>query len=115
VLGVHPEYSGLLEIEVELDPYPPRGWEQGFNHPEGVGISLSMHPPRLSGSTIYIMPPDKQVEDYIKHIDERIDAANAIFEKRHLPELHAAEDARNKAEDEKRQRLEEAQRKLKNL
>jgi hypothetical protein len=39
-----------------------------------------MHPPRLSGSTIYIRLPDQEVEAYIEHVDERISAANAAYE-----------------------------------
>jgi hypothetical protein len=115
VRGVHPTYRGLLEVVVELDRRPPDGWAQCFDHPEGVGMSLSMHPPRLSGGTIYLMPPDGEVEQYMAHIDERIRAANTSYEQRILPQVRAAEVVKQQAADEEQRRLTEARRKLEGL
>lgn len=115
VLGVHPQYRGLLEVEVELSQRPPAEWGEAFLHPEGVEVSVSMHRPRLSGSIIYITPPDDQVEEYVRHVDERISAANATYEQRILPRARIAEDAENRSRDEERRRLEEAKKRLQGL
>lgn len=76
---------------------------------------MSMHPPHLSGSTIYIRPPDRELEAYIEHIDERISAANATYEARFLPQARAAAQAENQVKEEERRRLEEARKKIDGL
>jgi hypothetical protein len=104
VLGVHPQYSGLLRIEIRLDPSPPVGWAQGFSSPRGVGIPISMHPPEIRGGSIYITPPDDEVEKYVAHIDERIAAANRVYQDEVMPDLRrrAERDAAAKAEEQRR-------------
>jgi hypothetical protein len=74
-----------------------------------------MHPPRLSGSDIYITPPDNEVERYISHIDERIAAANVAYEKHILPKVRAAEEAEARAKEDEKRRLDEVRRKIENL
>ena len=91
VRGVNSQYPGLLDVEIDLTRTPPPEWTQGFIHPSGVGISLSMHPPEISGSRVQIRPPDGELEKYVAHVDERIEAANTYFEQRVLPALNAAE------------------------
>ena len=115
IIGRHSRYMGLLEVEIEISGDPPGEWAQAFQHPEGVGISLSMHPPRLSGAIIYITPPDNEIESYVAHVDDRIRAANATYEKRYLPNILDREEARNQAAEEERLRLEDARRRLKKL
>jgi hypothetical protein len=115
VLGVHPQYRGLLEIEIELDSMPSAEWVQAFNHPAGVSMSMSMHPPRLSGSTIYIRPPDQELASYIEHIDERIAAANATYEARVLPQERAAALREKQVKEEETRRVEEARKKSEKL
>lgn len=114
-LGVHPENRQALAVEVDLDRLPPAGWDAFFERPEGVGISMSMHPPRLSGRTIHIMAPDTELENYLANVDARIGAANATYEKRVLPQVRAAEAAAADAKKEEQRRLAEAQRKLEKL
>ena len=113
--GSDPEYRRLLRIEVELSQTPPPGWAEEFQNPVGLGIPMSMHPPRISGRNVYLSPPDDQVEEYVKHLDERIAAANKGYEQRVLPKVRAAEEARRQADEEEKRRREEAQRRLDKL
>ncbi len=113
--GSDPEYRRLLRIEVELSQVPPDGWEAEFNNPEGLSVSMSMHPPRLRGRTVYLTPQDDQLEEYVKALDDRVAAANKGYERRILPRLQAAEQARRQADEEETRRREDAQRRLDKL
>jgi hypothetical protein len=112
VRGPNSQYAGLLDVDIELSHRPPKVWARFFENPSGIGISLSMHPPTLSGSTVRITPPDDGVEKYAQHIEERLAHTNQWFEETALPQINAAEE-RQRAEDEaEAERLQEAQRKL---
>lgn len=114
-VGIHAQYEGLLVVEIPLEPYPDEAWRSIFDHPPGVGISMSMHPPRLIGSSVTIHPPDTEVERYVSHVRERVDAANAEYDKTVRPRLEALERQRIAAEEERRRRIAEAQAKLDEL
>lgn len=114
VLGVDPDASALLKARITLSSSPPPQWKEYFDAPIGVQVDMSMHPPRLAGSTldpsIFIRFEDDHLERYVQHVDERIAAANARYEETVLPRLRAeAEDQRRRLEDEQR-RLEDARR-----
>lgn len=91
VRGVNDQYPGLINAEIDLNISPPREWVQAFNNPSDVPISMSMHPPELSGSTIRIRYPDGQLPAYVANVDARCEAANLYFERHILPALNAAE------------------------
>lgn len=91
VRGVDPQYSGLIDADIDLSTTPPAEWAQAFNNPPDVPISMNMHPPELAGSTIRIRYPDGQLAAYVANVDARIEAANLYFEQRVLPALIAAE------------------------
>jgi hypothetical protein len=114
-MGPDTRYRKLQNIEVDLDREPPAGWEAEFQHPEGVSISLSQHPPQLRGRTIYLSAPDDEVEAYIRSLDQRIAAANSNYETRVLPKVEAAERQRQQAEEEAMQRKENVQDRLNKL
>lgn len=65
VLGVNQQYPGLLDISIPLSPRPDREWQALFEHPPGVGISISMHPPRIDGGTVRITPSENEVKAYV--------------------------------------------------
>jgi len=115
VRGIDPQAPGLLDVTIRLRPTPPREWVELFEHPPGVSISMAMHPPRLSGATVRIRPPDDELEAYLAHVDQRIDAANREFEERFLPQIRAraAREAQNT--EQERLRIEEAKRKAQDL
>lgn len=115
VLGVDREYSGLLNIDIPLEPTPPEGWADIFRSPPGVGISVSMHPPEINGRTISIKPPDDEVKKYITHIDERIAAVNQFYEAQVLPELRRRAERQAEGEAERKRRIEEAQRQIEEM
>lgn len=106
VEGVDPDASGRLRISITLSAQPPKEWVRFFEHPVGVEMSLTMTPPRLSGSRVYIRPPDDQVVAYISHVDERIRAANSRYEVEALPKDEAdAERAGADAAEAERRRI----------
>ena len=113
VLGVNRKHSGLLNVAIPLSESPPREWASYFERPVGISIRLSMHPPKLHGASVSITPPDEELEAYIKHVDERIEAANASFETQILPRLQAQEERQRKAESDEEQRLRAARERLK--
>jgi hypothetical protein len=110
VQGVHSEYSGLLRVRIPLEGSVTEEWSHHFLHPTGVGISLSMHPPELSGRSVRIQPPDDELKQYVRHVDERIRAANERYEAQVLPRLEAEANKRANAEERRAQRLEAARR-----
>jgi hypothetical protein len=118
VVGIDPEASGLILIDVPLDPTPDHDWSRLFggaglfDAPPGFSVSASMHPPSLRGSTVRLRAPDTEVERYLQSLDERIEATNAEYEKSVLPELERQRREEEEREETERRRLEEAQRRL---
>jgi hypothetical protein len=105
----------LLDVDIDLTPDPPAEWARGFEHPVGVGISMSMHPPVLSGATVHIRPPDNELEKYVAHVDERIAAANAYYEREVLPALDRAEAEERQHQEDEQKRIDDAKRLADNL
>lgn len=105
VQGAHPEYPGLLRVRIPLEGSVTEEWSYYFLRPVGVGISLSMHPPELCGRTIRIRPPDDELECYVRHVDERIGAANERYESEVLPRLQEAVERRKEVERQTARRL----------
>lgn len=89
--GVDSQYPGLINADIELNISPPPEWVQAFNNPSDVPISMSMHPPKLGGSSIRICYPDGQLAAYVANVDARCQAANLYFERDILPALSSAE------------------------
>lgn len=116
--GIDPTATGLLLIDVPLDPTPDEYWRAifggtgFFDAPPGFSLSISMHPPRLQGNTVRLRAPDGELDKYVESLDARIAATNAEYERRVLPELERQREARMREQDELKRRLEEAQRKL---
>lgn len=115
VKGVNSEYSGLLDVAIPLEGDIDINWSQFFENPVGVPIPLSMHPPKLTGRTVYIRPSDEEVEAYVKHVDERIAAANARFQTEVLPKIQQMEQRDRADREERQRRIEDARRRLENL
>jgi hypothetical protein len=105
VEGADPAAPGLLDVYIELNETPPPEWEDFFSHPVGMEMSMSMHPPRLEGSDVHIRPPDKELKDYVTHVDQRIKAANERYEREVLPKHRAQETHRTKEQ----KRIDDAQ------
>lgn len=109
VHGVDREFPGLLSISVKLSAVPPRPWIDHFIFATTV---LSMHPPRLSSDTVWLRPPDAEVEQYMANLDQRIAAANQQFEANDLPRIRAEEARKQQQQDENQRRVREAQERL---
>lgn len=76
VVGIHPVYSRLLVLHMELDQTPPPGWVQCF---EQAGAEMpweELTPPRLVGSRLILHPTDDNLEQEVAHAEERIRLAN---------------------------------------
>jgi len=115
VKGINSQYAGLIDVEIDLKPTPPREWAEFFSQPFAVPTKASMHPPTLSGSTVMLQPPDNEFDAYVANLDARIEAANDFFERQVLPRLESAEaQARQRREDDQR-RIDDTRRKAENL
>ena len=109
--GKNDDYPGLMNVDVELKSAPPREWADYFSTPFAAPMRLSMHQPMLSGSTVRLMPPDDEFDDYIQHLDARIAATNEWYERNVLPQRLAAEERTKREQEEDTARLAEAKRK----
>jgi hypothetical protein len=115
VRGANAQYSGLIDVEIDLSTTPPPEWAQAFVNPSGVEMSMGRRRPTLSGATVETSPPDDQLEAAVAEVDARIEAANSYFESRVLPALNAAEaQARQRRADEQK-RIDDARRKADDL
>ena len=112
---VDPDYEGLLRVRIDLNRQPPSEWARYFLNPIGVGISLSMHPPELFGSTISIRPPDNELAAYVAHVDERIEAANERYKREVVPALRKAAEEEAREEEGRGKRLEDARKRAEDL
>jgi len=115
VRGINSRYPGLINVEIDLSATPPSEWAEAFDHPSGVSISMGMHPPERSGSTIRLMCPDSELEAYVANVDARIAAANDSFERQVLPSLEAAEASAQRDRAAAQARVADAQRRAENL
>jgi len=113
--SINEKYRGLIDVELALDRQPPAEWAQAFLNPVNVPISISMHPPKLVGSTVVIQPPDNELDAYVKHVDVRIDHANQRYEHEFLPEIEAARERDQRQHDEDQQRLDDARKRSEEL
>lgn len=115
VKGIDPEYSGLLNVVVQLDREPHTTWWSYFLRPVGVGMSLSMHAPEQGHGAIRLRPSDNEVEKYVTHVDERIAAANERYRTEELPRQRAEQERRNAEQADQERRIDEASKRLKGL
>jgi hypothetical protein len=116
VRGVNAKYSGLIDVEIDLNPATPPGeWADFFSRPFAVPTSLSMRPPQLSGATVRLMCPDNELDAYVANVDARIEAANDFFESQVLPSLEAAEASAQRDRASAQARVAEAQRRAEKL
>jgi len=115
VKGINSQYAGLINVEVDLEPPPPREWADFFSQPFAVPTKASMHPPKLSGSTVMLRPPDNELDAYVANVDARIEAANDFFERQVLPSLEAAEAQARQRRGDDQKRIDDARRKAEDL
>ena len=109
VMGINAEGPGLLDVSVPLSSVPPPAWVQFFDSPPDVSVSVTIHPPRLSGREVFITPPDGQIREYVAQVDTRIGAANRMYEDIELPRLREQGERQQTLHDQERVRIERAQ------
>ena len=73
-------------IEFQLSPTPDSDWAriftaEGGRYPEGYVHPISMAQPELRGSLLSLYAPSGEVSEYVGKLDERIDAANGVYER----------------------------------
>ncbi len=116
VRGVNADYSGLIDVEIDLSTTPPREWARVFMDPANIAnLSMGRRPPTLSGATIVSIPPDDQLQAAVADVDARIVATNDYFEQHVLPALNAAESQDKQRRAEEQKRIDDAQRKAEDL
>lgn len=119
----HPDVKGVaseerrLLVHVPLSGKPPREWRDSF-----VGLYAAARDadhdrplPEVSGAAIVIRPLDEELSDWIKIIDARIEEANAFYLASTIPEQQRKEASERAAEQQLRDRLDDARRKAEEL
>ena len=97
-------------MRVTLEPAPDPYWLEVFGSPPGFGFSVSMHPPRISRSTVYLRAPDAEIPRYIENLDERIEATNRHYAAEVEPQLERERQRRVDAAAADQARLDAARR-----
>lgn len=110
IVGIDPEAKGLIQVRVTLEPAPDPYWLEVFGSPPGFGFSVSMHPPRISRSTVYLRAPDAEIPRYIENLDERIEATNRHYAAEVEPQLERERQRRVDAAAADQARLDAARR-----
>jgi hypothetical protein len=96
-----------------LSAKPPAKWMEGFRQPTGsFPIPVGMHQPTLGGMSIGVSAPDAEIEAYARHIDARVAHTNDWYEHEVIPQMHAADEARDAERRAEAERLSDAQRRL---
>jgi hypothetical protein len=113
VLGIDQEASGLLNVEVPLEPKPDEYWTEIFiSGPPGPVWPISMHPAHLSGGTVELRPPDRELDKYLEELNTRIESTNRSYAQEIAPKIKAEQERQKSAAEESKRRIEEARRRL---
>lgn len=107
----------LAKVDVGLSAVPPYGWIEYFRQPIGVEVPADMHP-SVSQDRVSFTAPVSDLERYVEALDGVISQANRRYVTNDLPRLEGYERARQQRtqEGEDRQtRLEQLQRRAKDL
>jgi hypothetical protein len=110
----HPQDAALLQLRARLNRTPPPEWQDRFKYPAGHS-ALGYDAPTLDGNTVTIAVTDGEEKRGIALIDERIAGANREYERDVLPALRAQEEREKRRTEQETLRLEEAQKRLKDL
>jgi len=95
-------------VVFRLSPHPDEYWaalfhgDGGRTKPEGYSHPMSMAHPDLTGELVAIDVPTGKVAEYVKKLDERIDATNAQYKRDVIPLLERARDAQARSGEESR-------------
>lgn len=108
-------HDGLLRVTVKLSPEPPDDWCDRLSRGVGVPISPDMHRISAHRDTAYLTTPDDELERYVEHLDQRIEATNHWYETEIVPAIQASEDEAERKAKETDRRLADARRRAKDL
>jgi hypothetical protein len=113
VVGVDGGAAGLLIVDVELTPPPPREWLQIFvAGPSGLMWPASWHPPSVRASLVTMRASDEEVEMYVGALQQRVDATNIQYEREVVPRLQLERERAEHAAGEQARRIRDAQARL---
>jgi hypothetical protein len=116
VVGIDPQYSGLVVVRIPLTPSPDQHWTEIFNRtPPGVSYSVSMERPKVGSGGIELRVAENQVEKGYEAARAFAEGANRYYAERIEPQLRRQREEREREEAERKQRLADAQRRLDQL
>lgn len=115
VHGIHPEHPGLLQVSIELSDSPPAEWRAAFIAGDGVASRGDMHKPDLTASTVWLQPPDSELEEHVRDVDARIAAANKIYKRDVLPAKTQRQSAVEALAEQNERRIDDARRRAEDL
>ncbi|WP_147446744.1 hypothetical protein [Corallococcus sp. CA047B] len=107
-------------LRVDLSASPDEEWRAWFGRGLNVHFSSDMeaNPPSVEGSSIIMSAPQGREDEYVKHINDRIESTNALYEQQELPRLQAQQrrqEEQRRADEESERLLLEARERLKKL
>ncbi len=76
VVGLHPDFSHLLVIRVDLEPTPSPLWVRLFHDFRQEGPGLPGFEPVIDGSAVELHPSDEQLETFLLALERRIRHVN---------------------------------------
>lgn len=107
----------LAKVDAGLSDVPPYGWVEYFRQPTGVTVPAGMHP-SLAQDRVSFAAPVSELERFVETLDSVISQANRRYATNDIPRMESQARAREgltQEVDDRQTRLEQLQRRAKDL
>jgi hypothetical protein len=107
----------LAKVDVGLSAVPPYGWVEYFRQPTGVKVPADLHP-SLAQDRVSFSAPVSDLEQFVEALDSFISQANRRYVTNDVARLehqHRVREGRTQEGEDRQTRLEQLQRRAKDL
>lgn len=107
----------LAKVDAGLSGVPPYGWVEYFRRPTGVTVPADMHP-SLFQDRVSFAAPVSELERFVETLDGVISQANHRYATNDVPRMERqarAREGRGQEGEDRQTRLEQLQRRAKDL